>query len=130
MGGEKMNSITELHNLAMDLAEYALFAKTRGDMRVVRELTQRAFEYEAQAADLVAGLVDEEPSRALLHRSAASLAIRCGEYDEANRLIIAGLAGNPPGDLAAELQALMKEVKKQKRKSMNGTMSEVKQHSA
>lgn len=108
-----MSKVNELHNLAMDLAEYAVLARTRRDLRVAKELTQRAFLYETEAADLMAERLDEEPSRSVLYRSAASLAIECEQWEEAERLIQVGLSGEPPRAIAGELRELLEEVRPQ-----------------
>ena len=52
---------------------------------------------------------DHEPTRSVLFRSAASLAIDCKEYLEAERLIGEGLAGNPPPDIRIELRELYEQ---------------------
>jgi hypothetical protein len=65
-----------------------------------------AFEQESQAAALVVDVIDAEPTRSVLHRSAASLAIDCGELQAAERLITTALSGNPPAEIAAELRDL------------------------
>ncbi len=83
--------------------------------------TRLALEKEAAAADL---MVDEdiEPTRSVLHRSAATLAWRCEEYDEARRLIDRALAGNAPPEIAAELDELLQKVEAESvaRTSANG----------
>jgi len=53
---------------------------------------------------------DIEPTRSILHRSAATLAVQCGEYEAAQRLIYRALAGNPPSDIEAELKDLLGKV--------------------
>lgn len=122
-----MSNAKELHDLAMDLAEYAMVARIRNDLRVARELTRRAFEYETQAADLVADQLDNEPWRSVLQRSAASLAIECGEFAEAERLIATGLAGKPPRDIAGELRDLLKDIQK-KGESKDALLPQARQH--
>jgi hypothetical protein len=69
-------------------------------------LTRQAFEQEAQAASLIAGTLDAESTRSVLHRSAASLAIECGEFQTAERLIAISLSGNPPPEIVEELKNL------------------------
>jgi hypothetical protein len=55
----------------------------------------------------VADQLDFEPTRSVLHRSAASLAVECCQLREAERLIGRALAGNPPPDIADELRDLL-----------------------
>jgi len=73
------------------------------------ELTKAAFSQERAAANLVADLFDLEPTRSVLHRSAATLAVECSELREAKKLIGRALAGNPPDDIANELRDLLLE---------------------
>ncbi|BBD65828.1 hypothetical protein NIES4072_04930 [Nostoc commune NIES-4072] len=108
-----MSQILELHKQAMDLAEAAFTAKLRGDLKQSSQVSRQAFEKESQAAALIANQLDAEPTRSVLHRSAASLAIDCGEFRAAERLIAmpaAGyayaLSGNPPQEIAQELKDL------------------------
>ncbi|MFL5735448.1 MAG: hypothetical protein ACJ78Q_19990 [Chloroflexia bacterium] len=125
----RKGSVRETHALAMSLADYAEIARGKGDMDVAEELLHRAYYYESQAARLVAGNLDAEPTRSTLHRSAASLALQCGAYDEAERLIIAGLSGIPPEDIDAELRELLREVKKQKGGKNDALLSQARKRS-
>lgn len=50
-----------------------------------------------------------EPSRAVLLRSVASLAGRAGQRAEALRLMQLALSGEPPAEIADELQMLLRE---------------------
>ncbi len=69
-----------------------------------------AFEAEKQAAILCAADTALEPTRSVLYRSAAALALRCKEFREAERLIAGGLSGDPPEDIACELRDLLEQV--------------------
>jgi hypothetical protein len=105
-----MSQIQTLHQQAMDLAEAAAVARLRGAFEQAAQLTRRAFEQETQAANLVASVLDAEPTRSVLHRSAASLAIECGELRTAERLIATALSGNPPSEIAEELKDLFIQI--------------------
>jgi hypothetical protein len=48
--------------------------------------------------------LDYEPTRSVLFRSAATLALRCGELREAEKLASIGLSGHPPDEIADELR--------------------------
>jgi hypothetical protein len=105
-----MSQIQMLHKQAMDLAEAAAVAQLRGAIEQAAQLTRQAFEQENQAANLVASVLDAEPTRSVLHRSAASLAIECGELRAAERLIATALSGNPPPEIAEELKDLFVQI--------------------
>jgi len=93
----------------MELVDQAVLARQRGDVKAMREFYRAAFAKERAAADLVANQLDLEPTRSVLHRSAAVLALECAELREAERLIGRALAGNPPDDIVDELRDLLLE---------------------
>jgi len=103
-----MTSLNEMHEQAMDLAEQAFMARRSDDPASARKLARRAFVLEKQAAEQSR----TEPSRSVLHRSAATLALDCGEYREAERLVAAALAGDPPEPIANELREVLDAVYK------------------
>ena len=82
----------------------AVVARMSGDSNRYRSLQQQAFETEREAAELLTDGYEHEPTRSILFRSAASLALDCGDYSEAERLASAGLAGHPPAAVAQELR--------------------------
>jgi hypothetical protein len=106
-----MKRATKLHRDAMDLAEKALNAQRAADRVLAQKLFEEAFQKERDAALLVAKTTDNEPTRSVLLRSAASLALNCGQSREAERLIALGLAGNPPEELRDELRELREDVR-------------------
>jgi hypothetical protein len=105
-----MTSTRELHNRAMNLAELADASKRAGDETRSQELLQEAFELERQAAEQVESNLQAEPTRSVLLRSAASLALNCDRLREAERLIATALSGNPPAQIAEELRDLLEQV--------------------
>jgi hypothetical protein len=105
-----MNQVKDLHRNAMRLADEADLARRNDNIPVARERLRQAFEHERQAADLVAGDFTKEPTRSVLHRSAASLALQCGALREAERLIAEALSGDPPDEIAEELRDLLEQV--------------------
>jgi hypothetical protein len=53
-------------------------------------------------------LAGRRPS--VLYRSAATLALRCDEVQAAERLVVTGLMGHPPEEMAAELRDLFVQI--------------------
>jgi hypothetical protein len=104
-----MQAVETLHREAMELVDRAVLARQCADIDRVTALTKVAFAKERAAADLVANEWDFEPTRSVLHRSAAVLAIECALLREAERLIGRALAGNPPTEIANELRDLLIE---------------------
>lgn len=101
-------TVSELHRRAMDVAERALVARRIGRAGEAKALFREAFEAEREAALRVAeDPAAPEPTRSVLLRSAATLALDCGQRREAQRLAARGLAGDPSPEIADELAALL-----------------------
>jgi hypothetical protein len=62
-----------LHHQAMELVDRAVLEKQQGNVSAGLVLLKSAFEQERSAADLVADQFDFEPTRSILHRSAATI---------------------------------------------------------
>ena len=105
-----MNTVQELHNKAMELAEHALLAARASDKDQAADLNRQALDLEREAASQLPATIENEPSRSILYRSAATLALDCHEYEEAERLVHMGLGGFPPEDIESELSNLLGEV--------------------
>ena len=113
-----MIKVQELHRKTMDLAEQADLKKLNGDVTQAKELLRQALVLEAEAAQLIAEDTTAEPTRSVLHRSAATLAVECGELQMAEKLIAVAIApaltcqfaGTPPLDIAEELKDLFIQI--------------------
>ena len=105
-----MNGIKELHHQAMQLADEADHLRKQGNEQAAKAILRQAFDKERQAAKEAASGVALEPTRSVLHRSAASLALECGDFREAERLIAVALAGEPPDEIAEELRDLLEQI--------------------
>ncbi|HUW19859.1 MAG TPA: hypothetical protein VMW16_11210 [Sedimentisphaerales bacterium] len=105
-----MKEASRIHRVAMELVEKAYLARLRGEAQEAEELLRKASETERAAAAQLAEEYEAEPTRSVLYRSAASLAVECGELREAEKLISMGLAGNPPDEIADELRDLLEKV--------------------
>lgn len=105
-----MREVRDLHRSAMAKADQAELAKRKGDSDGHRAHLRSALEDELRAAKLVESERELEPTRSVLHRSAASLALECGEFRLAEQVIAAGLAGDPPEEIADELRDLLEDV--------------------
>jgi hypothetical protein len=104
----------------MELVDEAVFARARRERERAGDLLRQAYENERQAATMVADSVELEPTRSVLLRSAASLALECGEPREAERLIAIALAGNPAEQLIEELRDLLEQVYFQRHLALRG----------
>lgn len=120
MDTNRMNEIQELHTSAMELAEEATLEQGRGNTARAAELYSQAFKQERRAAELVEADVDFEPTRSVLLRSAASLALDCQDARSAEKLIAHALAGDPPEEIACELRDLLEQVTFQRHLEVRG----------
>lgn len=98
------DAVTRLHRLAMKIAHEAAASQSAAEAKA---LYARAMASESAAAAHLESAYDIEPTRSILYRSAASLALQCEEYREAERLIARGLSGEPPSEIAEELRNLL-----------------------
>lgn len=108
-------AIDELHQKAMDLADEAFYAKKEKDLKSAQSKYLAAFEYEQAAAMLLVNEYEQEPSRSVLFRSAASLLLNLPfptseHFRQAERMVAYGLSGNPPEEIAEELREAWREL--------------------
>ena len=98
-----MMNFNEARQNASYRIQEAIVAQATGDAQESLRLFELAFDAEKQAALLLLTRFEEEPTRSVAFRSAASLAMNCKKYEDAKKMIHFGLAGNPPEDIAQEL---------------------------
>jgi len=103
---KKSEQVNELHEKAMDIAERGFMAEKKGQLDQAKQLSSQAYEYECEAAMLLLNDYDIEPTRSILFKSAACLALDFENYREAERMIALGLLGNPPPEILEELREL------------------------
>ncbi|HYK34874.1 hypothetical protein [Alloacidobacterium sp.] len=105
-----MNEIKRIHRSAMELLDEAELAFRHGDAERATTLKASAFEEEVKAANMIAAYVESEPTRSVLHRSAASIALSLGKEGEAKKLLHSALAGKPPTPIRKELEAMLEDL--------------------
>jgi len=103
---KKSDQVNALHDKAMEIAQAAFVARMQGELENVKPLSCQAYEYECEAAMLLLNDYEIEPTRSVLFKSAACLALDFENYREAERMIALGLLGNPPQEILEELRAL------------------------
>jgi len=105
-----MMELRTLHSEAMDLAEKAMIHRARGEVESAKKYLLNALKKEENAARLAVENGVPEPTRTILLKSAAHLAVDAGEIRLAERLIGTALAGDPPEELAEELRSTFEEI--------------------
>jgi hypothetical protein len=78
-------------------------------------MLREAFHFERQAADLAFSGTAVEPTRSVLHRSAATFALDCGEPTVADHLARRGLEGCPPSEIADELRLIIRSIERRQK---------------
>jgi FHA domain len=111
-------TVAQLHQAAMEAYDLAVSAEKAGEGARAAESYRDALELESEAAGRVASRIEFEPTRSVLHRSAAAIALRCQEFLRAEQLIAVALSGNPPDEIAVELRELLDEVNRPKTASV------------
>lgn len=104
-----MRDAAAMHAKAMELYDAALIARRSGNEEEFRLQLNAALQEETAAATQFAAETDLEPTRSILFRSAATLALTAYAFDKALELSAAGLAGTAPATIRAELVGLVKE---------------------
>lgn len=94
----------------MEQTDLAFAARQQGDEVLALHYFHRAYELEAQAAAAYITRLDAEPTRSVLFRSAATLALNCKLLPQAEKLVCTALIGNPPDDIAEELRDLLEQI--------------------
>ena len=109
----------------MEHTDLAIAAQRRGNEEEALKLYSAAFNFERQAAQALSSKLDAEPTRSILHRSAATLALDCGQYRDAEILICEALRGMPPEGIGEELRDLLEQVYFRRHLDLRGvTLSE------
>ena len=113
-----MNKSRSAHDRAMDLAFLADRARSQGAEEDATRLYEEALALEQKAIrDLETPV---EPTHSVLHRSAAWLALDCGHKRLAEKLAAAGLAQEPPDDIAEELRDVWEQATFQRHLRVRG----------
>lgn len=105
-----MNTIRELHNEAMRLAQIARAARENNDLQLAKDLSSQAYKLEMRAAAYLSKSNASEPTRSILYLSAASLALQCEQSLIALQLAAEGLSGNPPHKTRQALIVLFEQI--------------------
>lgn len=102
--------IQDLHSRAIEIADIAFIKKFNGLLADAKNLFFQAYELEKEAAYLAKQENIGEPTISVLFKSAASLALNCDQFNEAEKLICIALYGEPPFEIAEELRNLLEEL--------------------
>lgn len=116
MSIEEANS---LHEKAMDLAELAVASRIHGNYTDSLTYFKDALEVGLGAIDLARTTI-EEPARSILHRSVASVALNCGEFRTAERIVASGLEGDAPEFMLDELRDVLEQIYFERHLSLRG----------
>lgn len=108
-----MSKMNDYHHKAMGLAARALMERMKGNKRRERNLFKQALGRELSAIAELNGRTIE-PTHSVLHRSAATLAMDCGDTILAEHLANRALEENPPRKVAQDLQDILAQVNLQK----------------
>jgi hypothetical protein len=105
-----VSNTRELHERAMELFEASLLARHAEDEGRMNRFLAQALKLECEAADTVADDYALEPTRFLLHRSAAAMALSSFDTKTARRYVEAAFEGKPPAEVESELQKLSEQI--------------------
>ena len=116
-----MSALYEFHDEAMDLAFFARRARRRGDEDEAAPMFAEALKKELAALDELYKFGEAvEPAYSVLHRSAASLALTCGDSRLAEKLAAKALSEDPPPEIAQELRDVLERAAFQRHPAAKG----------
>ena len=115
-----MSNVKDLHRQAMQQADLGHAARREGKTEVARQHFGEAYHLERISAEQLLTRTDAEPSRSILLRSAATLAIAADRFTEAEQAVCMALAGQPPNDIAQELRDLFEHINFRRHLSLRG----------
>ena len=116
-----MSAMNDFHEEAMDFAFLALRARRRGNEEEAVPMFKDALKYERLALDELYKLGEAiEPTYSVLHRSAATLALDCGDWRLAEKLAAKALLESPPEVIAEELRDVWEQAISQRHLRLNG----------
>lgn len=116
-----MTLANDLHNQAMGYVDEAFLARKRGGEGATLPLLEEALALELAAiADFEEMNGPLEPSYSVLHRSAATIALECGKFRDAEKLVAKALAQDPGPDIAEELRDVMEQATFQRHLQLRG----------
>ena len=111
-----MSRATQLHHEAMEFCDQAFAAKRAANEEQAQVLFRQALECEREAAEFFRDKLDVEPTRSVLYRSAATLALDCGDYHAVDSLVAIALKGKPHAEIVLELKELRHQARVQRLK--------------
>lgn len=117
-----MKQAMKHHDTAMDLAADALAAQRCGDAAEKQRLFLAALVEVERAAEAVFSLKELEPTRSIVLRSAAMLALDCTDFDKAERFASMALAGSPPGRLRDEFHDIFSRASFRRHLKLKGAL--------
>lgn len=99
-----MTRPSEMHEEAMNILSEALFLKDKGQNEAFLKLARLALDLEEEVGAELFEKLDKEPTRSIIFRSAAEIALLVNEPERAMHLAAKGLAGYPPKSIKEELR--------------------------
>lgn len=112
-------NILDKHNEAMDLAEQA-FKLVQSNPSLAEELFTKAYLIERSIADSIEPVPENEPSRSIFYKSAASLALNAQLYREAEITACLGLIGNGDDLELDELREIFEQANFERHLALKG----------
>jgi hypothetical protein len=106
-----MTDTHSLHRDAMQIADRAIEARRENRWDDAHSLFRQACRLESQAAMALAEDMEAEPTRSVLLRSAATLALNGELHGYAAYLAARGLEGTPPAEIREELRDLLGSIR-------------------
>ena len=118
-------AIYSLHNKAIEFADEGLLAQKRGENAVAQSFFQKAFLLEKEAALATVFNKENQLFYSILYRSAATLALDCGNIWEAEFLVNAALSKKVSKIIQEQLTDLKQKIAAKKNDFINQSTVEL-----
>ena len=113
-----MGQVKDFHDRAMDLSDRAFRERASGDVPASLRYFEQALQFELSA--IAAMEASEGLLWSILHRSAAALALDCGNFRESERMASAALAGEPPPEIVEEIRGFLERIYSRRHLELRG----------
>jgi hypothetical protein len=109
MSGETKSGVvlSKLYDDAMENWSLAYIARNSGDMSQFAAYSKDAFLLAVQAAEMLSTRFDAEPTRSIVCKMVAEIALQIGDTGAAIKYSAMGLSGQPYDDIALDLHGIM-----------------------
>ncbi|HFA52170.1 MAG TPA: hypothetical protein ENJ95_24395 [Bacteroidetes bacterium] len=119
------NDIVLMHEIAMEFVHEAELAYKKGDFMMAKLFYQKAYAIEKEYAFKIPKDKKYELTRSIIFRSAATLALNSGYFDEAIQMVQSALRAGTHPAIVPELKEVQKKAQKELKNGTANSMTKI-----